>query len=129
MVRQRARIRFAKQGELRLIGHRDLVRTIERTVGRPLQVEHKPLPQDDPARRRPDLTRAREILGYRPTVDLEQAGGIAVPREISIYAIEVGDGVDRSGDLAEILREAVPRLVAQIVQEEFGAVLSESDWY
>jgi radical SAM-linked protein len=34
MVRQRARIRFAKQGDLRLIGHRDLVRTIERTFRR-----------------------------------------------------------------------------------------------
>jgi len=66
---------------------------------------------------------------YRATVDLARGGGIAMPREISIYAIEVGDGVDRSGDLAEILREAVPRLVAQIAQEEFGAMFSESDRY
>ncbi len=66
---------------------------------------------------------------YRATVDLSRAGGIAMPREISIYAIEVGDGVDRSGNLAEILREAVPRLVAQIAEEEFGDVLSEADWY
>jgi len=43
-----------------------------------------------------------------------------MPREISIYAIEVGDSVDRSGSLAEIMREAVPRLVAQIADEEFG---------
>ena len=58
---------------------------------------------------------------YRATVDLARSGGIAMPREISIYAIEVGDGVDRSGTgLTEIMREAVPRLVAQIVQEEFG---------
>jgi radical SAM-linked protein len=34
MVRQRARIRFSKQGDLRLIGHRDLARTIERTFRR-----------------------------------------------------------------------------------------------
>jgi radical SAM-linked protein len=30
MIRQRVRIRFRKQGDLRLIGHRDLVRTFER---------------------------------------------------------------------------------------------------
>jgi len=34
MVRQRARIRFRKQGDLRLIGHRDLVRTMERLFRR-----------------------------------------------------------------------------------------------
>lgn len=58
---------------------------------------------------------------YRATVELARAGGVGMPREISIYAIEVGDGVDRSGSLAEIMREAVPRLVAQIAEEEFGA--------
>lgn len=34
MVQQRARIRFRKQGDLRLIGHRDLVRTMERLFRR-----------------------------------------------------------------------------------------------
>jgi radical SAM-linked protein len=34
MVRQRARIRFSKQGDLRLIGHRDLVRSMERLFRR-----------------------------------------------------------------------------------------------
>lgn len=30
-----------------------------------------PLPPDDPRRRQPDITVAREILGWRPKVDLE----------------------------------------------------------
>jgi radical SAM-linked protein len=34
MVRERVRIRFRKQGELRLIGHRDLVRSMERLFRR-----------------------------------------------------------------------------------------------
>jgi radical SAM-linked protein len=34
MVRQRVRIRFRKQGDLRLISHRDLVRTLERLFRR-----------------------------------------------------------------------------------------------
>ncbi|WP_267639836.1 UDP-glucuronic acid decarboxylase family protein [Haloarchaeobius amylolyticus] len=32
---------------------------------------HKPLPEDDPAKRRPDLTKARDILGFEPEVDLK----------------------------------------------------------
>lgn len=34
MVRQRARIRFRKQGDLRFVGHRDLVRSMERLFRR-----------------------------------------------------------------------------------------------
>ncbi|MHB1066263.1 MAG: UDP-glucuronic acid decarboxylase family protein [Candidatus Nanopelagicales bacterium] len=38
-------------------------------------VEHLPLPQDDPVRRQPDITRARETLGWEPTIGL--ADGLA----------------------------------------------------
>ena len=34
MVRQRTRIRFSKQGDLRLVGHRDMVRSMERLFRR-----------------------------------------------------------------------------------------------
>ncbi|MDP1026460.1 SDR family oxidoreductase [Sphingomonas sp. KR1UV-12] len=33
---------------------------------------HRPLPQDDPRRRRPDISRAQAELGWRPTVDLAE---------------------------------------------------------
>jgi UDP-glucuronate decarboxylase len=49
-----------------------LVEAIETAIGRPLKTEHKPLPQDDPTRRRPDLTRAREVLGYEPKILLDE---------------------------------------------------------
>lgn len=32
-------------------------------------IAYRELPQDDPKRRRPDITKAREILGWEPTVD------------------------------------------------------------
>lgn len=35
-------------------------------------VQLLPLPQNDPVRRRPDITRAKELLGWAPVVDLEQ---------------------------------------------------------
>jgi UDP-glucuronate decarboxylase len=37
------------------------------------KIVHKPLPQDDPKQRCPDITKARSLLGWSPTVDL-QAG-------------------------------------------------------
>jgi UDP-glucuronate decarboxylase len=35
-------------------------------------MEFLPLPQDDPIRRQPDITRAKEQLGWEPTIDLDQ---------------------------------------------------------
>ena len=32
-------------------------------------IDYRPLPEDDPKRRRPDITRARELLGWEPKVD------------------------------------------------------------
>lgn len=32
-------------------------------------IDYRPLPQDDPKQRRPDITKAREILGWEPKVD------------------------------------------------------------
>jgi UDP-glucuronate decarboxylase len=50
----------------------ELVKVIEKMMGRSLRIEYQPLPQDDPCRRRPDLTRARTLLGYEPKVPLEE---------------------------------------------------------
>ena len=35
-------------------------------------VEYRPLPQDDPIRRQPDIARARETLGWSPTIPLDE---------------------------------------------------------
>jgi len=36
------------------------------------RIVRRPLPVDDPRRRKPDISRATELLGWRPSVDLEQ---------------------------------------------------------
>ncbi|HOW69136.1 MAG TPA: SDR family oxidoreductase [Phycisphaerae bacterium] len=59
-------------GNDREVSMLDLVKGIETTLGRPLKTVPRPLPPDDPARRRPDLTRARTLLGYEPQVPLEE---------------------------------------------------------
>jgi UDP-glucuronate decarboxylase len=35
-------------------------------------IEYLPLPQDDPVRRQPDITRAKEMLGWEPTIPLAE---------------------------------------------------------
>ena len=36
------------------------------------KIVFKPLPQDDPKQRQPDITRARTLLGWEPRVPLEE---------------------------------------------------------
>lgn len=48
----------------------DIVACIGEVLGRKLQVEHHPLPQNDPVRRWPDIARARRLLGWEPKVSL-----------------------------------------------------------
>lgn len=35
------------------------------------RIRYEPLPQDDPKQRRPDITKARTLLGWEPKIDLE----------------------------------------------------------
>ncbi len=51
---------------------RDLVTAIEALLGQPLPVTYAPLPEDDPRVRQPDITRAKERLGWTPSVSLEE---------------------------------------------------------
>jgi dTDP-glucose 4,6-dehydratase len=48
-----------------------IARTIIRLLGSKSQVVYRPLPIDDPKQRRPDITRARTMLGWEPSVGLE----------------------------------------------------------
>ena len=36
------------------------------------RIVRRPLPQDDPKRRRPDISRARSLLGWEPKVELRE---------------------------------------------------------
>jgi len=50
----------------------ELAEKVRGLVGGPSGVDYFPLPQDDPVRRRPDITRAKETLGWEPRVTLDQ---------------------------------------------------------
>jgi len=48
-----------------------LANGIRRLCGSTSEIVYKPLPEDDPKQRRPDLTRARRIIGWEPRTSLE----------------------------------------------------------
>jgi dTDP-glucose 4,6-dehydratase len=49
----------------------EFAREIIRITGSKSRIEFRPLPQDDPRQRQPDITRARKYLGWEPKVSLE----------------------------------------------------------
>ena len=49
----------------------ELAETIIRLSGSGSRIDHRELPVDDPKQRRPDITRAKTLLGWQPEVSLE----------------------------------------------------------
>jgi dTDP-glucose 4,6-dehydratase len=50
----------------------ELAQTVIRVTGSPSEIVFEALPVDDPQVRRPDITRAQQILGWEPEVQLEE---------------------------------------------------------
>src|SRR3954471_24931241 len=50
----------------------DIARAIIRLTGSKSNLVYRPLPEDDPKVRQPDITRARTLLGWAPKVSLEE---------------------------------------------------------
>ena len=51
---------------------KQIAETIIRMTGSTSQIVYRPLPTDDPKQRRPDITRARTLLGWEPKVGLDE---------------------------------------------------------
>ncbi|MDX2122265.1 MAG: UDP-glucuronic acid decarboxylase family protein [Gemmatimonadota bacterium] len=51
---------------------RQLAEKVLALTGSSSQIEQRPLPTDDPKVRRPDITKARTLLGWEPKVELEE---------------------------------------------------------
>lgn len=49
----------------------ECARIVLETTGSQSKIRFKPLPADDPKQRRPDITRARHLLGWAPKIDLK----------------------------------------------------------
>jgi dTDP-glucose 4,6-dehydratase len=60
-------VNIGNPAEFTMLELADLVREV---TGSDSDIVFEPLPSGDPARRRPDISRARELLGWQPTVAL-----------------------------------------------------------
>ena len=50
----------------------ELAELVLRLTGAPSEIVFEALPEDDPQQRQPDITRAKELLGWQPTIALEE---------------------------------------------------------
>jgi nucleoside-diphosphate-sugar epimerase len=64
----------------------ELAELVSELTGLTAGVVHEPLPADDPTQRRPDITQAREVLGWEPTIPLREG----LERTIPTFAARLG---------------------------------------
>ncbi len=50
----------------------EFAEAIQKLMGGEARLRYEPLPEDDPKRRRPDITKAKQVLGWEPRVALEE---------------------------------------------------------
>jgi UDP-glucuronate decarboxylase len=51
---------------------RELAEKVIALIGSSSQIVREPLPQDDPKQRQPDITKAKQVLDWQPSIELEQ---------------------------------------------------------
>jgi dTDP-glucose 4,6-dehydratase len=56
----------------------DFAKTIQALTGSKSAITNEALPKDDPKQRRPDITKARMVLGWEPVVSLEEGMRLTV---------------------------------------------------
>jgi dTDP-glucose 4,6-dehydratase len=57
----------------------ELAELVLKLTGSRSRIEHRPLPTDDPRQRCPNITRAREALGWEPGIPLEEGLRRTIP--------------------------------------------------
>jgi UDP-glucuronate decarboxylase len=62
-------VNLGNQGEFTIL---QLAELVIKQTGSKSKIVHRPLPQDDPTRRQPDIALARKHLGWEPKVPLEE---------------------------------------------------------
>ncbi|MDM9629908.1 UDP-glucuronic acid decarboxylase family protein [Robiginitalea aurantiaca] len=62
-------VNIGNPGEISIL---EFAEEVIKLTGTDQKIVFKPLPQDDPLQRRPDISKAREILDWKPTVDREE---------------------------------------------------------
>jgi dTDP-glucose 4,6-dehydratase len=69
-------VNIGNPGEFTML---ELARKVVALTGSGSSIDFRPLPQDDPRQRQPDITLARETLGWEPRIDLEEGLRRTIP--------------------------------------------------
>lgn len=69
-------INIGNPGEFTML---ELAEMVIELTGSTAGIVHEPLPSDDPKQRQPDITLAKELLGWQPTIDLREGLGRTIP--------------------------------------------------
>ncbi|NEN96112.1 MAG: SDR family oxidoreductase [Moorea sp. SIO1F2] len=68
-------INLGNPGEYTIL---ELAQAIQKMVNPDTEIIFKPLPQDDPRRRQPDISKAKTLLGWEPTIPLSEGLDLTV---------------------------------------------------
>lgn len=69
-------INIGNPGEFTML---ELAEKVIRLTGSSSRIIHMPLPQDDPKQRRPNIEKAKSVLGWQPTIPLDEGLVRAIP--------------------------------------------------
>lgn len=67
----------------------ECAKVVLNVTGSKSKIRYEPLPQDDPRQRQPDITKARQLLGWEPKIDLEAGLRLSLDYFKSAVAEEV----------------------------------------
>ena len=71
----------------------DCARLVRKVTGSHSAISYLPLPQDDPKQRRPDITKAKQLLGWEPKISLE--AGLRLSQPYFEQAVDLGNAAAR----------------------------------
>ena len=82
---------------------RELAELILELTGSRSKIVHRPLPQDDPRQRRPDISEAERLLGWRPAMPLKEGLAKTIPyfEELSVAEGRRRGGADSMRGVAQ----------------------------
>lgn len=105
----------------------ELAEAVLAMTGSPSEVRHHPLPVDDPVRRRPVITRAQEVLGWQPEIDITEglrrtvAYFAARPDRLGASAAAIRGGQDETVPLTAVTGSATAQTIPGPAAETAGA--------
>jgi dTDP-glucose 4,6-dehydratase len=76
----------------------ECARLVLKVTGSKSPIEHKPLPEDDPRQRCPDITRAKQLLGWQPTINLESGLNLSLDyfrQAVAVEGTDAGNSASR----------------------------------